>query len=351
MTSPASVRQVTPFICLILLVIGCRGEPGQPEPAEIAGPKNFIFFNLDRERIHEPEFLENPAIVGAQLKYTWRELEPERDRYELDGLLEDLAFLETNGKRLFVQIQDLSFDSRLNVPEYLVLDPAFGGGADRKYSYDEERKIEEFDGWVARRWDPEVIDRFSKLLHAMAEQVDGRIEGINFAETSVEFGRGEETRPPGYTPDSYAEGIRAMMTVASEAFTRSKVIVYANFMPGEWLPWEDNGYLRSIYEHAGAVGVGVGGPDLMPFRKGQQNHCQKFIRERSSETSAGLAVQWGNLEEIDPETGLPVTVERLHRFATHELALDYIFWGTQEPFYSEAVLPYLEQLQIPVDPR
>ena len=34
------------------------------------GPKNFVFFNLSRERIHEPSFLENPTIIGAQLKYT-----------------------------------------------------------------------------------------------------------------------------------------------------------------------------------------------------------------------------------------------------------------------------------------
>ena len=41
---------------------------------------------------------------------------------------------------------------------------------------------------------------------------------------------------------------------------------------------------------------------------------------------------------------MPVTVEKLHRFAEEELALDYVFWGTQEPFYTQAVLPYLREL-------
>ena len=56
---------------------------------------------------------------------------------------------------------------------------------------------------------------------------------------------------------------------------------------------------------------------------------------------AGLAVQWGNLDEKDPETGKPVTVRQLHGFARDVLRLDYIFWGTQEPYYSSQVLPYL----------
>ncbi len=45
------------------------------------GPKNFIFFNRDRERISEASFLKTASIIGAQLKYTWRELEPKRDQY------------------------------------------------------------------------------------------------------------------------------------------------------------------------------------------------------------------------------------------------------------------------------
>ena len=82
-----------------------------------AAPRNFIFFGRDRQRISERAFLENPHIVGAQLEYTWRELEPERDWYELQALLGDLAFLEARGKRLFVQVQDVSFSEEAVVPD------------------------------------------------------------------------------------------------------------------------------------------------------------------------------------------------------------------------------------------
>ncbi|MEN8184546.1 MAG: hypothetical protein ABFS46_18630, partial [Myxococcota bacterium] len=41
-------------------------------------PAHYIYFGLDRHRIADSLFLSTPAIAGAQLKYTWRELEPAR---------------------------------------------------------------------------------------------------------------------------------------------------------------------------------------------------------------------------------------------------------------------------------
>jgi hypothetical protein len=311
-----------------------------------AGPENYIFFNLDRHRISEAGFLETESIAGAQLKYTWRELEPERDQYELRMLLEDLAFLRSHSKRLFVQLQDVSFDEeRINVPDYLLDDPAFSGGVARKYEFegdDESKPIS--DGWVARRWDPVVRARFAELLKALGKELDGHIEGLNLPETSIGFGESGKLHPAGFTHEGYVEGVKALMSAAKEAFPRSQVIQYANFMSGEWLPWDDNGYLRSVYEHADRIGVGVGGPDLLPHRKGQQNHSYPLIAARGSHTAAGCAVQWGNLEEKDPVTGERVTVADLYQFARDDLHLDYIFWGTQEPYYTDEVLPCLRAL-------
>lgn len=311
--------------------------------AGAAGPKTFIFFDRERERIAEAAFLDNPHITGAQLKYTWRELEPERDRYVLRPVLDDLAFLEKHGKRLFVQVQDVSFSDEILVPAYLCNDPAFGGGVARKYEYegDDESKAQP-GGWVARRWDPTVRARFIKLLQVMGKEMDGRIEGLNLPETSIDFGESGRLHPAGFTYTGYVEGVKAVMTAARVAFPRSCVIQYANFMPGEWLPWTDHGYLRGVYQHAERTGMGVGGPDLLPHRKGQRNHSYPLIAARGRQTLAGLAVQSGNLADRNPVTGKPVTVPELYGFAADSLHLDYIFWGTDEPFYSRDVLPYLQ---------
>lgn len=325
---------------LPLLVAGAKAQAAN----DSASPKNFIFFERERHRISEPAFLENSRIAGAQLKYTWRELEPERDRYELQPLLDDLAFLERHGKRLFVQIQDASFSEEVLVPDYLRTDPAFGGGVARKYEYqgDDESKAY-FEGWVARRWDPAVRARFIRLLEVLGKAVDGRIEGLNLAETSIGFGESGKLHPAGFTYESYVEGTKAIMTGARNAFPRSRMIQYANFMPGEWLPRTDHGYLRAVHAWADSIGAGVGGPDLMPHRKGQQNHSYPLIAARRSGIAAGVAVQDGNLEETNPTTGKRVTVAKLYRFAKERLRLDYSFWGTQEPYYSEEILPFLKR--------
>jgi len=336
-------RILVAFLTLVplALVAGIKLREG----SKITGPRNYIFFDRERQRIAEPGFLENECIAGAQLKYTWRELEPERDQYELRPLLDDLMFLQNHGKRLFVQIQDVSFSEEVLVPDYLRTDPAFGGGAARKYEAegDDESKAT-FDGWVARRWDPAVRGRFIKLLEALGGEVDGRIEGLNLPETSIGFGESGRLHPEGFTYESYLEGVKAIMTAARKAFPKSRVIQYANFMPGEWLPWTDHGYLRAVYAHAESIGAGVGGPDLLPHRKGQRNHSYPLIAARGPRIPAGVAVQWGNLDQRNPITGKRVTAAELYQFAKDSLRLDYLYWGTQEPYYSKQVLPYIRGL-------
>ena len=260
-------------------------------------------------------------------------------------MLADLEFLAKHRKRLFVQVQDVSFSDEVLVPDYLRTDPRFAGGVARKYEYEgnDESKAQ-FDGWVARRWDPAVATRFIKLLEELAKATDGRIEGLNLPETSVAFGESALLFPADFSPDRYLDGVLALMTGARDAFTKSCVIQYANFMPGEWLPWTDHGYLRAVYKHAATIGVGVGGPDLLPYRNGQLSHSYPLIATRPAAIPAGIAVQDGNLDATNPASGKRVSVEELYRFAKEQLRVDYIFWGTQEPYYSEEILPFLSGL-------
>ena len=119
---------------------------------------------------------------------------------------------------------------------------------------------------------------------------------------------------------------------------------YANFMPGEWLPDEDRGYLRSVYAAARESKVGVGGPDLLPHRRGQLNHAYPLIRAAAGVVPTGIAVQDGNYEEPDPRTGKPPAVADLFKFATEHLKVDYVFWCTEEPFYAGQVIPFFKRL-------
>ena len=315
-----------------------------PPTCHAAGPAtaHYVFVNRDRTRIHDAAFLATPAIAGAEIKYTWKELEPERDRYSFTHVLEDLAFLQSHGKRLVIQLQDATFDERINVPAYLLADTAFQGGAARKYEAPDVADTARFDGWITRRWDPAVQERYARLLAALANPLDGRIEAVVLPETATEFGGGPERVPAGSTPESWLAGILAQMTSARAAFTRSRVIQYANFMPGEWLPKDDHGYLRAVYAHADSLGVGVGGPDLIPVRREFRAHSYPLIAARRRDrVPAGLAVQDNDLAATDKLTHQPVTVPMLAAFAADSLHLDYVFWGLQEPYYSRDVLPWL----------
>jgi len=313
------------------------------DPPSAQEPRHYVFFEFDRHRIREESFLDHPAIEGAQLKYSWRELEPDPGEYDLSAILADLAFLDAHGKRLFIQLQDVSFvPSIVNVPRYLVDDPVYGGGAELMHASVDGGGDPVPEGWVARRWDPEVRDRLDRLLRAMAAELDGRIEGINLPETSIGFGS-PDLYPDDFSASAYRDAVVEIMSIARSAFTTSVVIQYANFMPGESLPEDDRGYLRSVYAHADTSGVGIGGPDLLPYRWYQQQHSLPLIRDRAPGTVAGVAVQFGNYADVHRRTGRAITVPELHAYARDVLHLDYLFWSTEEPFYSRDVLPHLRE--------
>ncbi len=318
-------------------------EAGRPvDGAEV---HHFVFFNRDRERIRDPAFLANAGFEGAQLKYAWRELEPEPGVYVFESLERDLQFLASKGKGLFVQLQDASFDEAIvNVPGYLRTDERYGGGADRQYEIPEDDESRARPaGWVARRWDPAVRARFHALLRQLGKRFDGRLEGLNLPETAVDFGTTGRLFPRGFTPAIYRESVVSNLAALKEAFPKSITLQYANFMPGEWIPSDDHGYLRAVYENARRLKVGVGGPDLLPFRPAQRAHSYPLIREASGTVPTAIAVQWGNYEARNPKTGLTITVQELFKFASEELKVGFIFWSTQEPYFTRDVVPFVRK--------
>lgn len=324
---------------LLLVLCFCCGS------AQAASPHYYVFFGPERERIHDPAFLNTKAFEGAQIKYTWRELEPKEDSYDFSAIQEDLDFLTAHGKRLFVQLQDVTFRPQYKcVPRYLLNDARFHGGVDKQYVIehgDEEHAT--VGGWVARRWDKAVQERFQKLLMALGKKFDGKIEGINLPETAVDFGEKGLLYPKGFTASGYRDAIVEDMAVLKRAFPTSVTMQYANFMPGEWLPDDDRGYLRSIYQKAVRLGVGVGGPDLLPYRPGQMDHDYPLIHNAHGRVPTGIAVQDGNYAAINPKTGRPSSIGELIQFASDNLQVDYIFWCTEEPYYSKNLVPFLKQ--------
>lgn len=302
--------------------------------------RQFIFFSQEREAISDSSFYLNTNITGAQITYPWKRLEPQKDKYDFSEIENDLAFLKSKGKELFIQIQDVTFDSTFfAVPKYILTDQVYNGGVNSQFDTDPDGKMVKA-GWVARRWDPAVAERFFRLLKKLSSQFDGRIEGINLPETSVDFPEKEELFPPGFTYKIYVDAIKKYMQELRTDFRKSTPIIYANFMPGD-----SNEGLISIYNYAREIGLGVGGPDIMVYRKFQMKNSYPLIKNMSGIVPTGMAVQDGNYSVINPNTGVQVTVPEIYDFAANYLKLSYIFWCTEEPFYSKDVLPFLKSIQ------
>jgi hypothetical protein len=307
---------------------------------------NYVFFGMDRDRISSSYFLENKNFEGAQLKYTWKELEPLKDKYDFSQIKKDLKFLNSYNKKLFIQIQDSTFSiTRKYVPGYILTDKKYNGGAVYQYDFNDDETVGQPEGWVGRRWDPVVADRFHKLLFVLGEAFDGKVEGINLPETAIGVTENQKYRPVGFSYEKYCAAIKLNMKVAKEAFPNTVVIQYVNFMPGEFLPWTDNSYIRNIFNFAEKCGVGVGGPDLFPYKKSQMNNSYEFIHGLSKSIPVGISAQDGNFSYIYPKTKKKITIAQMYNFAKRYLKTDYIFWCTEEPYFSNEVIPFIKNLQ------
>jgi len=301
---------------------------------------HYVFFGMDREKIKDAKsFLETSGFEGAQVSYTWRQLEQGKDQYDFSLIREDFEFLSSHGKKLWIQFQDVSFNpNRINVPKYLLNDPKYNGGADKQYN---DRKGDDdhpfHEGWMARRWDPVVQERLYRLFDALGKEFDGRVAGINLDETSAGFGTTGKLFPKGYTPEVYREGIIANMKALKHAFPKSIAMQYANFMPG------GRPDLELVYKAARESRIAVGGPDLLPFRPLQRENSYPLIRESSGKIPTGIAVQDGNYADVDPKTGKRASIADLLKFATDYLKVDYIFWCTEEPYYSDELIPFMRK--------
>ena len=336
--------------CAVFLSINAEAQPENPgerylnvykmyENAEcpIAQDEieHFVYFARDREAVHNHPFLNCSRFEGAQIMYAWRQLEPSKGQYDFSIIYDDYNYLKSKGKKLFIQIQDATFTLKYKaVPDYLETEEYEGGTTYQRAENGDP------EGWVAKRWNKNVQERFRCLLMALGQAFDGKIEGINLQESAIGVSHDFDKS---FTPAIYVESLKTYMLFLKKAFPLSTTMQYANFMPGEWLPTDDKGYLRSIYRYGEKIGVGLGAPDLMVRRKGQLNHALAMMHENNYSVPLGIAVQDGNYigqtgttEIIDERKNI---VPLLHAFAKDFLKVKYMFWVNQEPYFEQDVLP------------
>lgn len=274
--------------------------------------------------------LDRSDIVGLQALYRWRVLETEKGVYDFSRIERDLELVQAKGKELWVQLQDRTFSlESLPTPDYMKT-PEYDNGV--APTCDGNNCSANFTqaGWMAPQWNSHVRGRFQALMRALAHDFDGRIHGFNLPETAIEV----PANTSGYSSDRYFEGELDNARYAAQVFGSSFVVQYVNFWPDESAKHVD--YLPASFEFYAQHGVGVGGPDLIPFSPVQERNSYKYISEyRDKVPISVVAVQEPDLEKINPYTGRKFTKEEFVKYAINQLGVGIIFWATTSPWLNE----------------
>jgi hypothetical protein len=303
-----------------------------PGGAIAAAPQNFLYTSSGDLESLAP-VIQRPDIAGVQIVYSWKSLEKARDQYDFSQIERDLAYLTGLNRKLFVQVQDRFFEVKhRNIPAYLLQEPIYQGGLVPQADNPGEN-LPEGHGWVTQQWNPAVRERFQKLLTALAKKFDGRVWGVNLPESSADVDA--KTDKTGFTCDKYFAATLENIAHARKVFGKSHVVQYANFWPCEWD--NDQKYMSRMFEFAKQNGIGLGGPDIVPFKKGQMKNSYPFFHQYKGQLSlVAMAIQEPTLTYTNPQTKKKFTREEFVSFAENYLGVDVIFWSTTSPWLEGA---------------
>ncbi|AOJ10258.1 hypothetical protein [Burkholderia mayonis] len=300
-------------------------------PANAAAVQNFLYTGSgDLQQINA--MIKRPDIAGVQIVYNWKDLEKNKGQYDFSRIEQDLRYLNGLNRKLFIQIQDRFFEPQArNVPSYLLHDPVYGGGLVPQYDNPgENRPIG--NGWVAQQWNPAVQQRYQQLLAALAKQFDGRVMGINLPETAIDLDMKHDKT--GFSCDRYFDATLGNLDFARRAFRQSHVVQYVNFWPCEWN--NDHQYMSRLFSFASQNRIGLGGPDIVPWKKGQMKNAYPFFnRYKGKLALVAMSVQEPTLTYTNPRTRKPFTRDAFVDYAQDYLGANLIFWSTKSPWLKE----------------
>jgi hypothetical protein len=299
--------------------------------AQTSAPANFLYMGSG-DLAGAAKLLARPDIEGVQVVYNWRQLEKAEGEYDFSPIEADLAAVEAVHKQLFVQVQDRFFSPKArNLPDYILDGAEYGGGLVPQVDNPGEGKAAAY-GWAPQQWNPALRKRYQALLQALAEKFDGRIFGVNLPETSIDIDMKNDRT--GFTCDAYFAGEMENLAFARKAFKQSHVVQYVNFWPCEWD--NDHKYMSRLFAFAADNHIGLGGPDIVPNRKGQMKNSYPFFnRYKGKLALVAMAVQEPTLTYRNPATGKPFTRDEFVSYAADYLGADIIFWSTATPWLKE----------------
>ena len=306
--------------------------PVRPENALKWHPGHYAFVQFSALR--EDQLY--PHFRGIQKTYTWRELEPEKDRYDFSAIRADLAFLGKHDKRLVIQVQTKTFGAGQNYcPDYLA-GPDFGGGVYRT-------RWGSFNPII---WDERVNRRLNALYARLGQELDREplLEAVVLPESATTFDNATRGKLQ-YSMEKYIRSVEAGMQALKDAFPTTVVIQYVNMPPDA---------IEPLADYARAHGVGFGGPDIYPVDPqltDPQRGVYRLYAPLAGQVPLGAAVQQNDYTQQAGFRGPAgeTPVKEIYEFGRDRLHLNYIFWGTRAGYF-EKVQALLADPSFPQDP-
>lgn len=249
-------------------------------------------------------------LKGVSVIHQWRELEPTKGRYNFSRIESELALAKAYGKQLMIQINDRTFWRSWPdcVPDYVINDPIYKGGQSHFGIK-----------CTALRWVPEVQDRLIELYKALGQKFNGdpNFEAIFVEEDGVET-RGDNMGL--YSSRGYTDQEKRGMAALAASFQNTQVF--------KFLSWGPN--VGELFAYAKKLGLGVGGPDLVPDSK---TFSTPFYTQYAGQIPLQISSQDPRVKQYIDQGG---SVERMLDFAITDpagLHVNYIIWD--QPEYSD----------------
>jgi hypothetical protein len=252
-----------------------------------------------------------PGITGLQIRYRWRDLEPEPDTYDFVKIAADLDIAGSNSAQLVVFIEDKSFNEEIPTPPYL----------QEKFTL-----ANRAGGYTAMRWDPYVIERMNKLVAEIGLIFDCHpsFEGVAFQESALSL-EDSVLDANGYTPEKYRDALVNVLQSAAASLPRSQVFWYMNFLPRK------QRYIADIASVVAESGVAMGGPDILPDNHALKKNTYPFYTQFTGKMTLFNSMQYNSFAHPKATSLFSGnkywTMEELFVFARDELHVNYIFWN------------------------
>src|SRR5204863_1355289 len=101
--------RISAMTSLLILTVVAMTRRADGEQSHDNKTHNFVFFAKERELLPKHPFLKIKGFEGAQITYSWKQLERGEDRYDFEDIDADLKILKPHNMKLWIQLQDATF--------------------------------------------------------------------------------------------------------------------------------------------------------------------------------------------------------------------------------------------------